>query len=370
MKGEIIMKILSVFMSVLLIFSLCFTANATETAVADTYPLGDSTYDGVIGAEDARLILRLVVGLEMVPALNLLYSDCDFDGFITAADARLALRISVGLEEKQFFAFDITESKPPKCSEEGHIKARCAVTGKEICIIRDKMPHVIPQDIGCTGKGNCPICGEELTAKIAHQYIKDYENDTKKCEYCGHEAPLNHVHSFNSNHMCECNKDARSIFEDDITEYLKKNGVKGDGYYYISEYVEPVNFAIFYDERLGFSFAFCGFAVVAEDGTVIYYDFNYDFEDGTIEAVLYTEDTQIAYAYGRINPSRVDSTANGDAITITEFVVSPEFYGMEREFRKMMEGAVHDTVLWLRACVDTLDIEYVEHIFADFVNVK
>ena len=100
------MKILSVILAVLLSLSLTVTAGAADNDDSVTYPLGDATYDGVIGAEDARLILRLVVGLEMVPALNLLYSDCDFDGFITAADARLALRISVGLEEKQFFSFD------------------------------------------------------------------------------------------------------------------------------------------------------------------------------------------------------------------------------------------------------------------------
>ena len=368
-KGEYFMKILSVFMSVLLIFSLCFTATAAETDSPVMYPLGDATYDGVIGAEDARLILRLVVGLEMVPALNLLYSDCDFDGIITAADARLALRISVGLEENQSYAFDITESKPPKCSEEGHIKARCAVTGKEVTIIREKMPHVIPQDIGCTGKGNCPICGEELTAEIAHQYIKDYENDTKKCEYCGHEAPLNHVHSFASNHMCVCNKDATAIFREEITEYLKKHGTKGEGYYYISEYVEPLTFAVFYDEAEELTYAYCGFSVVA-DGTVVYYDFNYNFDRNVVEALMYTDDAELAYAYGEIYPLWVDAEAAGDAISLVKFDVPPELYGTEREFRKMMEGAVNDCILWLKACAETIGADYTEHLFADYVNVK
>ncbi len=363
------MKILSVLMSVLLIFSLCFSANAAETAVADTYPLGDATYDGVIGAEDARLILRLVVGLEMVPALNLLYSDCDFDGIITAADSRLALRISVGLEEKQSYAFDITESKPPKCSEEGHIKAVCAITGKEACIIRDKMPHTMPQDIGCTGKGNCLICGEEVTAEITHNYVNDYDADMKICGYCGHKVPLNHVHSFNSDRKCECGQSARWIFAQDLKKYITQHGNKGDGYYYIEEYIEPMTFGIIYDNIGDIIYAFCGFAVEVE-GTVLYYEFDYEIAGDIVNAYAYTEDAAMAYARGWIQPARVKEMANGDAIDLIEFEAIPELQNQAALFRQMMEAAVYSTVYWLRGYTDTVSGAYGDYIFSDFVNVK
>lgn len=363
------MKILSVFMSVILVLCMCFTATAAETDSPVMYPLGDATYDGVIGAEDARLILRLVVGLEMVPALNLLYSDCDFDGIITAADARLALRISVGLEEKQSYAFEITESKPPKCSEEGHIKARCAVTGKEVTIIRDKMPHVIPQDICCTGKGNCPICGEEVTAEITHNYVNDYDADMKICGYCGHEIPLNHVHSFDSDLMCECRQSARYIFAEDLKKYVTENGSKGDGYYYIEEYIEPMTFGIIYDSIGDIVYAFCGFAVEAE-GTVLYYEFDYEVSHDIVNAYAYTEDAAIARARGFINPAKVNEASDGDAIELISYESIPELRNQSGLFCLMIEGAVYSTVYWLRGYTDTVSGAYGDYIFSDFVNVK
>ncbi len=62
---------------------------------------GDADGDGKVTSSDARLALRVAVGLEKcekdTPAF--LAADADGDGVITSADARLILRAAVGLEK-------------------------------------------------------------------------------------------------------------------------------------------------------------------------------------------------------------------------------------------------------------------------------
>ena len=60
--------------------------------------LGDADTDGEITAADARIALRLSVGLEASNANIIKICDIDFNGKADAADARLILRASVGLE--------------------------------------------------------------------------------------------------------------------------------------------------------------------------------------------------------------------------------------------------------------------------------
>ncbi len=363
------MKKLSVFISILLVLSMCLTANAAETDAPVMHPLGDVNLDGSVTADDARFILRAAVGLGSITREGIVYGDCDFSGDIGASDARFALRTAVGLEEKQDYAFYIEEVKGSTCSEEGFIKGKCAVTGKEVILTYEKEPHRPPYDIECKGKGNCINCGEELTAEIAHNWENNYLENIRKCGRCGLTESLEHVHKFNAEHVCNCGINAMYVFQYDITNYLKQYGEKGEGYYYVEGYMEPLVFALFYEDVLGFPYAYCGFAVET-NGMVLYYDFNYDFTDGTVEAVLYAEDTEVAYAYGKIDPSKVNEAADGDAITITEYTTIPELNGMKKEFRQMMEGAVHDMVKWLRAYIEEIGVSYSEHIFADFVNVK
>lgn len=59
---------------------------------------GDVDSDGVVKAADARLALRISVGLENASKETKLLADVDGDGAVKAADARLILRYSVGLE--------------------------------------------------------------------------------------------------------------------------------------------------------------------------------------------------------------------------------------------------------------------------------
>lgn len=79
----------------------------------DSYGLGDVNGDGVLTAQDARLILRYVASLEQFSAGQLAASDIDSDGKVTAADARLALRISAQLEDiHQYLPGDTDPDEP------------------------------------------------------------------------------------------------------------------------------------------------------------------------------------------------------------------------------------------------------------------
>lgn len=62
-----------------------------------TVSIGDANGDGRLTAEDARLILRHFVGLEMIASMYLNRSDVSGDGKITPEDARIVLRKSVHL---------------------------------------------------------------------------------------------------------------------------------------------------------------------------------------------------------------------------------------------------------------------------------
>ncbi len=85
-------KRLSVLFS--LLFALLFAVSSLAGA------LGDVDNDGGVTAGDARVALRIAVGLEEAPygSPRFLAADADKDGSVTAGDARLILRAAVGLE--------------------------------------------------------------------------------------------------------------------------------------------------------------------------------------------------------------------------------------------------------------------------------
>lgn len=60
---------------------------------------GDADLDGIVSVSDARLTLRLAIGLETAEKGSILYTvaDINSDGSITVADARFILRKAIGL---------------------------------------------------------------------------------------------------------------------------------------------------------------------------------------------------------------------------------------------------------------------------------
>lgn len=379
------MKKLSVLFSVLLCFLLCVTAYATEltpgngtqetTNPDETLPpvtesrfMCDADGNGSVTAADARLILRYSVGLENIEGASLLYCDMNFDGRIAAPDARMALRMSVELEEKRSYSFEVIESKAVSCSEDGYIKGKCAVTGQISEIILTKRPHTFSQEAYCEGNGYCSECNVHFNVEVRHSFFYRYDESIKECYHCGYKEHFVHEHSFNGGN-CVCGLNAKSALEEYMKAYVIKNGTYEQSIYYVTEYVEPLSFAVIYGDEGGFAYAYCGFGV-EENSVVMYYDFNFDFEENTVEVVLYTEEMAMAYAYGNVNASKVDETSTGDAISLITFDAVPELYGYESTFRQMMEGAVYDMVDWLEDFAAEKGFKFADEAFSDFTQVK
>ena len=73
---------------------------------------GDADGDGKVTVEDARGVLRVAVGLALIPPYAGRYAEADADGKVTTADARLVLRCAVGLETQDAFSHFLKETAP------------------------------------------------------------------------------------------------------------------------------------------------------------------------------------------------------------------------------------------------------------------
>lgn len=82
-------KILSLLLAVIMLFTVIIPVFAAEK--------GDVDGDGSITASDARIALRMAVGLDTVTDELKLLADYDESGTVDASDARILLRLSVGL---------------------------------------------------------------------------------------------------------------------------------------------------------------------------------------------------------------------------------------------------------------------------------
>ncbi len=80
-------------------YSKTLTAYTTPGTEEGSVKYGDVDYNEVINAADARLALRISVGLDTATKETKITADVDGDGKVTAADARLILRYAVGLEQ-------------------------------------------------------------------------------------------------------------------------------------------------------------------------------------------------------------------------------------------------------------------------------
>ena len=374
-------KMLGLLITVLcVIFVLSFSASATqdetpvlpvpsEEIVNAVRIMGDIDNNGSVTAGDARLILRYSVELESFTAENIIYADVDFNNRITASDARTALRTSVSLEEEQKYAFVITHSAEATCTDDGSVTAQCQLTQKTVSLTIKAYGHSLPQDAACREEAECGICKEIIkTVNPGHDFKYDYDNSKRICRRCGISEAIEHTHNF-SDGKCICGNTAKTALEKFMRKYIKKVGKYGEEYYYVDEYIEPLNFFAIYDETVDLAYAVCVLGV-EQDGITVYYDFYFYFDDNTVEALMYTEDRVIASVSGKIDPAKVDESANGDAVTIDVFDAAPELNGYEHLFRTMLEGAVYDTVVWMRAVSDNAGFGYTDEAFSDYKNVK
>lgn len=89
-------KLISVILCGLIILSLpVINVSANEKSAL----AGDADLDGAITSADARIMLRISVGIDNCDNTRIQYLDMDCDGLITASDARAVLRMSIGLSE-------------------------------------------------------------------------------------------------------------------------------------------------------------------------------------------------------------------------------------------------------------------------------
>ncbi len=110
-------KIVSTLLAVVFILLSAVSTSAVGNVILRR---GDADTDGIITANDARLIIRCTVGLEKPSRLMQYIFDADFDEKITAADARFVLRLSVGLDKTALdpeLAEDVAKKVSAKVSE-------------------------------------------------------------------------------------------------------------------------------------------------------------------------------------------------------------------------------------------------------------
>ena len=93
MKGDILKKLISVFLATVML------ASSVIMAFAKPVLRGDTNNDGDLSARDARNILLYVVGKKTIEESERELYDTDGSGIITALDSRKVLRMVAGLDE-------------------------------------------------------------------------------------------------------------------------------------------------------------------------------------------------------------------------------------------------------------------------------
>ena len=99
-------KLSGLLCAVALLFSLVAPCFAVSVC-------GDADGDGSVTPADARLVLRIAVGLDTVTPITKAAADMDGDVYVSSADARLVLRTSVRLEDEprqvRIFLYDMAK---------------------------------------------------------------------------------------------------------------------------------------------------------------------------------------------------------------------------------------------------------------------
>ncbi len=186
----------------------------------------DADFNGDITAEDARILLRIAVGLQNPDESRPYYYMADGDKAVTAEDARIALRIAVGLQDRPAHVKrrDVVLAKPT-CAEAGVSASQCRYCGDLYDFgVLPQQGHVgagwvTVKQPTCTEKGlmeqRCVFCDQVIetrsVAKTPHilggmQYVSPTPDCTKtemvyfkclNCDYREEKLRPSGEHNFN-----------------------------------------------------------------------------------------------------------------------------------------------------------------------------
>ena len=150
-------KHLSLFMMLLLVVMSIIPVNADSEepvqalAPVILYQKGDIDADGLITAEDARLCLRAVVGLEELNDLQKAAADLTGSGVIDSSCARNILRASVGMEQFNADSIqtvrDVVIIKPFLTAGSGMYQWECIVAPDEEFATVKKTSYATSEDV-------------------------------------------------------------------------------------------------------------------------------------------------------------------------------------------------------------------------------
>lgn len=146
--------------------------DAPAGEAAAPFSTGDVTGDGYITAEDARLALRIAVGLERFVdnAPELTAADVDGEAGISASDARLILRVAVGLDKVEanghihIYAAEVVE---PTCTEGGYTVYTCRCGDSYKGDLTPPQHHYV--------KFFCTVCGQMDPLHVPTAFANEFE---------------------------------------------------------------------------------------------------------------------------------------------------------------------------------------------------
>lgn len=150
------------------------TGEAQTEKPTVTFLPGDVSGDDAVDAEDARIALRIAVGIETYAdnAPQLRAADLDGTPGVSAADARLILRMAVGLTEAaegkdHVHVFEKTVVEPT-CTEEGYTLVKCI-----FCDESRKEDPTPPKHHYY--KFYCTVCGQMDPLHVKSEFATDFE---------------------------------------------------------------------------------------------------------------------------------------------------------------------------------------------------
>ncbi len=325
-------KLLSFVLAVALSFSLSVVAFADEETTAPGQNeqellnciMGDVDGDSKVTSSDARIILRVAVGLDALTPEAMLCCDISPDGVITASDARLALRTAVSLETAVTHKIAVSEKKAPDCKTEGVIKGRCTECDYEFSMTLKKAPHKYEnEEKKCDSEKLCLHCGEMIKQeRIVHTLSGG------KCIYCDY---VNTEYIYGT-----------------IISFVKNRGVLQDGIYYYQENTPECSYAVCYDTSSEALYFMGGFYVTIDEDVLEYYiflDVNSSFTNYIAELDAYQNGEFVLYGVYDVEPSKLSRNAP-EALTTKEFEPADADATSKEQIRVACEGTVIGIVSW------------------------